>query len=483
VAAYKAGLEPALEHERRPRTDLIPFESEHSFMATLNHDRDGCGVIHIKGAPEHVFKMCGAERINGAQQPLQEEYWRDKLYALAEQGQRVLALACKPARPGQRELQFGDVTNGLTLLGLCGMVDPPREEAMRAVAACRTAGVRVKMITGDHAVTARAIAARVGIGDGKSVISGAEIETLNDAALAEAVARVDVYARVSPEHKLRLVQALQQRGEVVAMTGDGVNDAPALKRADVGVAMGVTGTEVAKEAAEVVLADDNFASIVNAVEEGRTVYDNLRKTLLFIMATDGGEAFTLVLAIALGMVLPILPVQILWVNMVTAVTLALALAFEPPEEDVMRRPPRDPRAPIFPVYFLWRTVLVASVLTAGTLGMFWWEQARGMSLEAARTAAVTTLVVFEAFYLLNSRYLFAAAWRRGVRANPYVPLAIGVVFVFQLLYIYAPFMQTLFHSAPLDAASWLRIVLIAATIYAIVETEKAVIRFFGWRMV
>lgn len=480
VAAYKAGLEPALEHERRPRTDLIPFESEHSFMATLNHDRDGCGVIHIKGAPEHVFKMCGAERINGAQQPLQEEYWREKLHALAEQGQRVLALACKPARPGQRELQFGDVTNGLTLLGLCGMVDPPREEAMRAVAACRTAGVRVKMITGDHAVTARAIAARVGIGDGKSVISGAEIETLN---VAETVARVDVYARVSPEHKLRLVQALQQRGEVVAMTGDGVNDAPALKRADVGVAMGVTGTEVAKEAAEVVLADDNFASIVNAVEEGRTVYDNLRKTLLFIMSTDAGEAFTLVLAIGLGMVLPILPVQILWVNMVTAVTLALALAFEPPEEDVMRRPPRDPRAPIFPVYFLWRTALVASVLTAGTLGMFWWEQARGMSIEAARTAAVTTLVVFEAFYLLNSRYLLAAAWRRGVRANPYVPLAIGVVFVFQLLYIYAPFMQTLFHSASLDAASWLRIVLIAATIYAIVETEKAVIRFLGWRVV
>ncbi|MEW6354068.1 MAG: cation-transporting P-type ATPase [Pseudomonadota bacterium] len=473
VAARKAGFDAALEHERWPRTDVIPFESEHGFMATLNHDHSGRGVIYVKGAPERVLQMCGWERSDGGQQPLQAEYWREQLHALAEQGQRVLAIACKPARSGQRELQFADVRDGLTLLGLCGMVDPPREEALRAVAACRAAGIRVKMITGDHAVTARAIAARLGIGDGRSVVSGAEVETLDDTALADTAARIDVYARVSPEHKLRLVQALQERGEVVAMTGDGVNDAPALKRADVGVAMGVTGTEAAKEAAEMVLADDNFASIINAVEEGRTVYDNLRKTLLFIMPTNGGQAFTLVVAIAFGMALPILPVQILWVNMVTAVTLALALAFEPAEENVMRRPPRDPRAPIFPAYFLWRTALVTALLTAGTLGMFHWEQMQGASIEAARTAAVTTLVMFEAVYLLNSRKLLDPCWpHKALRGNRYIALAILLVMLLQMLYIYAPFMQTLFHSEPLTAPAWLRIVAIALSVYVLVELEK-----------
>lgn len=500
VAARKAGFDAALEHERWPRTDVIPFESEHGFMATLNHDHAGHGMIYVKGAPERVLQMCMWERGDGAaapgvvppatlahpgaaQQPLHGDYWREQLDALAAQGQRVLAIAYKPARPDQRELQFTDVRDGLTLLGLIGMVDPPREEALRAVAACRAAGIRVKMITGDHAVTARAIAARLGIGDGRSVASGADIEALNDAALTDMVARVDVYARVSPEHKLRLVRALQERGEVVVMTGDGVNDAPALKRADVGVAMGITGTEAAKEAAEMVLTDDNFASIINAVEEGRTVYDNLRKTLLFIMPTNGGQAFTLVAAIALGMVLPILPVQILWVNMVTAVTLALALAFEPAEENVMRRPPRDPRAPIFPPYFLWRTVLVTIFLTAGTLGMFHWEQMQGASIEAARTAAVTTLVMFEAVYLLNSRKLLDPCWpHRMLTGNRYIPLMIALVMLLQMLYIYAPFMQTLFHSEPLTASAWLRIVAIALSVYVLVELEKWLARIVKLRV-
>ncbi|MCL5669227.1 MAG: cation transporting ATPase C-terminal domain-containing protein, partial [Gammaproteobacteria bacterium] len=267
----------------------------------------------------------------------------------------------------------------------------------------------------------------------------------------------------------------------------------------VGVAMGVSGTEVAKEAAEMVLADDNFASIVNAIEEGRTVYDNLRKTLLFIMPTNGGEAFTLVTVIALGLTLPILPVQILWVNMVTAVTLALALAFEPAEAGVLRRPPRDPRAPIFPRYFLWRTVLVTALLTAGTVGMFLWEQVQGASLEAARTAAVTTLVMFEAVYLLNSRRLLDAAWpqrafsgdvhgstnvaggRTPGAGNPYIASTIFLVVLLQLLYIYAPFMQALFHSAPLEAEAWLRIMLIALSVYLIVEFEKWIVRALKWQ--
>ncbi|RJQ46745.1 MAG: cation-transporting P-type ATPase [Gammaproteobacteria bacterium] len=501
VAARKAGFESMLESESWPRTDVIPFESEHRFMATLHHDHAGHGMIYVKGAPERILEMCGWERTNSAQQPLHIEYWHQQLRAMTGQGQRVLALACKPAQAWQRELRFSDVADGLTLLGLCGMVDPPREEAVQAVADCRAAGIRVRMITGDHAATALAVAGQLGIGDGKSVLTSAEIETMSEAALTEAAVKTDVYARVSPEHKLRLVKALQSRGEIVAMTGDGVNDAPALKRADVGVAMGVSGTEVAKEAAEMVLADDNFASIVNAIEEGRTVYDNLRKTLLFIMPTNGGEAFTLITAIALGLTLPILPVQILWANMVTAVTLALALAFEPTEPDTMRRPPRDPRAPLFSRYFLWRTLLVTALITTGTLGMFLWEQAQGASLEAARTAAVTTLVMFEAVYLLNSRRLLDPAWpqrafsgdvhgstnvaggRMPGATNPYIALTIVLVVLLQLLYVYAPFMQTLFHSASLGAEAWLRIILIALSIYVIVEFEKGIVRAMNWRVV
>ena len=533
VAAAKAGLERSLENEMLPRTDVIPFESEHRFMATLHHDHAGHGFVYLKGAPERVLDMCTHVRVAGEDRPLRHSDWHARIERMAARGQRVLALAFRAATPGRRELGFDDVAEGLTLLGLIGMIDPPREEAIRAVAACRTAGIRVKMITGDHAVTAAAVAAPLGIGevadaaslprdprlvpigevadatdhmagrtseasrasvtsrdprlapigDGKRVLTGAEIERMDDAVLRATVANVDVYARVSPEHKLRLVQALQANGEIVAMTGDGVNDAPALKRADIGVAMGVTGTEVAKEAADIVLADDNFASIVNAVEEGRTIYDNLRKTLLFMMPTNAGEAFTLIVAIALGLVLPILPVQILWVNMVTAVTLALALAFDPTEPDTMRRPPRDPRAPIFSRYFLWRTLLVTAVVVAGTLGMFLWEQSRGESVEAARTAAVNTLVMFEAVYLLNTRFLLAPSWPwRALAGNPWVPASIVLVLGLQLLYTYAPFMQALFHSAPLDAGAWGRIVLIALTVYLVVEIEKALVRAAGWKV-
>jgi len=482
VAAAKAGLDAPLEAEMRPRTDVIPFESEHRFMATLHHDHAGHGFIYLKGAPERVLEMCTQVRVAGEDHPLDRSVWEARIEAVAARGQRVLACAFRPAETDHRDLRFADVEGGLTLLGLFGMIDPPREEAVRAVAACHAAGIRVKMITGDHKATAAAIAAQLGIG-ADAALNGIELEALSDAQLGERVRAVDVYARVSPEHKLRLVQALQAHGEVVAMTGDGVNDAPALKRADIGVAMGVTGTEVAKEAAEIVLADDNFASIANAVEEGRTIYDNLRKTILFILPTNGGEAGTILVAIALGMVMPILPVQILWVNMITAVTLALTLAFEPAEPNVMRRPPRDPRTPIFSGYFLWRTLLVSLVLVAGTLGIFHWEQEQGASLETARTAAVNTLVMFEVFYLLNSRFLTEPSWLpRALTGNRTVPLAIGLVIGFQLVYTYAPFMQTLFQSAPLDAPAWLRIVLIALSIYVIVEIEKALVRITGLRV-
>jgi magnesium-transporting ATPase (P-type) len=484
VAARKGGLDPRIEAELRPRTDVIPFESEHRFMATLHHDHAGHGFVYVKGAPERVFEMCVHELDAGEPRPLRRDRWERLIGQLATRGQRMLAVAFRPVADEHRALRFEDVDGGLTLLGLFGMVDPPREEAIRAVAQCHDAGIRVKMITGDHAATAVAVAAQLDIGDGKHALTGAEIERLSDAELRQRAGETDVYARVSPEHKLRLVEALQANGEIVAMTGDGVNDAPALKRADVGIAMGITGTEVAKEAAEVVLADDNFASIAHAVEEGRTIYDNLRKTLLFILPTNAAQAGTIVTAVALGMVLPILPVQILWVNMVVAVTLALALSFEPTEADTMRRPPCAPRAPIFPAYFLGRTLLVAAVVVAGTLAMFVWEQAQGATLEVARTAAVNTLVMFQAVYLLNSRFLLVHAWpHHALRGNPWVPFSIALIVGLQLLFTYAPFMHGLFHTAPLGADAWLRIVLIALSIYVIVELEKAVVRGLQLRVV
>ena len=484
VAAQKGGLDARLEAELRPRVDVIPFESEHRFMATLHHDHAGHGFVYLKGAPERVLDMCTLERYAATDRPLRRGDWYARIEHIAAQGQRVLALAFRSVDSGQREVRFEDVEEGLTLLGLVGMMDPPREEAIRAIAACKAAGITVKMITGDHAATASAIAQQLGIGDGGAAITGKDLALMDAAALREIAATAAVYARVSPEHKLKLVEALQARGDVVAMTGDGVNDAPALKRADVGVAMGITGTEVAKEAAEIVLADDNFASIVNAVEEGRTVYDNLRKTILFMMPTNGAEAGTLVAAIAFGMVLPILPVQILWVNMVTAVTLSLALVFEPAESDIMQRPPRVPNAALFSGYFVWRTALVTLLAAAGVLGMFLWEQAQGASIEAARTAAVNTLVVIEVFYLLNTRYLLAPSWpQRALIGNRYVPLSIVAVLAVQALFTYAPFMQALFHTAALGGEVWARIVLVGVIIYVVVELEKWLARTLSLKAV
>ncbi len=481
VAAVKAGLDLEATNKRWPRSDLIPFESAHKFMATLHHSHKGEFFIVVKGAPEAVLDMCAKQRGADGDEPIDADQWVERMEAMAAAGQRVLAIAVKPAEAHRLELDFADVDSDLTLLGLLGLMDPPREEAISAVRACREAGIRVKMITGDHAATARAIARRVGLTHPDEALTGRELDGLDDTALQQRVTAVDVYARVTPEHKLRLVQLLQHEGATVAMTGDGVNDAPALKRADVGVAMGINGTEAAKEAAEMVLADDNFASIANAVEEGRTVYDNLKKAILFILPTNGGEALVVLGAILFGFhQFPLTPVQILWVNMITAVTLALALAFEPPEPGVMTRPPRDARQPILTPMFLWRIGYVSLILMAGTFGLFLWEQHQGASIEEARTVAVNTLVMFEIFYLFNSRYTTAPVLNRnGLLGNRYALYAVGLLLLFQLAFTYLPFMQTLFGTAAIDAGIWLRILLVAASVLFIVELEKALVR--RWR--
>jgi magnesium-transporting ATPase (P-type) len=398
----------------------------------------------------------------------------------AAQGMRLLALAVR--HETTTTLNFSDIEDGgFTLLAVLGLADPPREEAIKAVATCRAAGIRVTMITGDHAATAQAIGKQLGLGDppGEAVraVTGTEVETLDDDRLREVVAKTDIFARASPEHKLRLVEALQSLGHVTAMTGDGVNDAPALRRADVGVAMGRKGTEAAKEAAEMVLADDNFASIAHAVEEGRTVYGNLKKAIVFILPTNIAQAGMVLIAILLGITLPITPVQILWVNMVTAVTLALALAFERPEPDIMREPPRNPKEPLLSRFMLWRIVFVSVFLVAGALGLFLWELERGVPLEIARTAAINALVMGEIFYLFNCRRLTApvVGWSAFV-GNRAVLIAIGVLVVLQGLFTYLPLLQALFSTAALDAAAWGRIFLFGIVVYGVVEVEKAVIR-------
>jgi len=478
VSGLKAGLDNEAEAKQYPRTDLIPFESEHRFMATLHHSHTGDAFIFLKGAPERVLEMCTQQRIIDGDQPLDKKYWLTRIEEMAQQGQRVLAIAFKPVSYKQMELKFSDVENDLTLLGLFGLIDPPRVEAIEAVQDCNKAGIRVKMITGDHGATARAIAQQLNLVNADDVLTGQELELMSEEELRQRVHDVDVYARVNPEHKLLLVRLMQEQGLIVAMTGDGVNDAPALKRADVGTAMGQNGTEAAKEAAEMVLADDNFASIAHAVEEGRTVYDNLKKAILFILPTNGGEALIILAAILFGFhQLPLTPVQILWVNMITAVTLALSLAFEPPEQNVMQRPPRKAHEPMLTSHLIWRVAFVSVILMSGTFGLFIWEMERGMNIEHARTVAVNTLVIFEIFYLFNSRYISASIFNwEGLTGNRYVLIAIAVLIIFQLGFTYLAPMQSLFGTAAIDFNIWLRILLVSSSVLFLVELEKYFMR-------
>lgn len=461
-----------------PRTDLIPFDSKHKFMATLHHDHEGKGYIFVKGAPEKILSMCAKQRVTTKNTTIDKEFWQKQIKHLAEEGKRVVAIAVKHTKSDHRNLSFDDIGHNLTLLCILGIIDPPREEAILAVAECQKAGIKVKMITGDHAITAKTIAEQVGISKESGVLTGVELDELSDIELNSTVNEIDIYARTSPEHKLRLVQALQANNSVVAMTGDGVNDAPALRQAEIGVAMGQKGTEATKEVADMVLADDNFASIKHAVEEGRTVYDNIKKAILFILPTNGGQAFSVVLAIMLGYVLPITAVQILWVNMVTAVTLALALGFEESEANIMRRKPRAPNEPILSKFLMWRILFVSFLLVACVFGLFVYERhINNTDLIIARTIAINMLVVGEIFYLISCRKIFASAFNfKVIFGSKPIWIAIGSVVILQLLFTYLPIMQKFFGTEAIGLRNWLYILILGFLVFVFVEIEKIFMR-------
>jgi Ca2+-transporting ATPase len=479
VSAKKAGFSRSGAAARHYRLDSVPFESQHQYMATLNRDRETSRVvILLKGSVESVLARCQSSlEASGSEADLYAEKVRKQAEALARQGLRVLAFAQKEAPAGKSDLGHADLAGGLTFLGLQAMIDPPRPEAVSAVAACRRAGISVKMITGDHELTALAVAHSLGITDSMEdpasrVLDGRAVSRLSDEELKSRAGEVSVFARVAPEDKLRLVKALQSRGAVVAMTGDGVNDAPSLRQADIGIAMGITGTDVAKETADMVLTDDNFATIEAAVEEGRGVYDNIVKFITWTLPTNFGESLVVLAAVAVDAVLPITPLHILWINMTTAVLLGLMLAFEAKEPGVMSRPPRPPRQPVLTRELLWRIAIVGVLLSAGAFGFFELAQHCGRSLEEARTIAVNIFVIGEAFYLFNCRSLRHSMFKLGPFSNRALLLGQAVMLACQLLFTYLPAMNRAFHSRPLPLGDWWCIVAVGLAIYLVIELEK-----------
>ncbi len=476
IAAAKSGLNVDLERRGLPRIATVPFSSDRQYMASLHRAaaNDPCFVL-AKGATERIVALCGAQMdATGAERPLDRDDVLATAESMAEGGLRVLATA-RGRLQDVREFDEDMLLGCLVLTGLQGMHDPPRAAATAAIAACHTAGIDVKMITGDHAGTARAIAEQVGVIDvdhGGPVLLGTDLNELEGAAYAAAVESARVFARVSPAQKLRLVEALQERGHVVAMTGDGVNDAPALRQADIGVAMGHAGTEVAKEAADMILTDDDFATIEGAVEEGRGVFDNLTKFIVWTLPTNMAEGLVILVAILLGAALPISPVQILWINMTTAVALGLMLAFEPKEPGIMTRPPRDPRRPLLTGALVVRILLVSALLVGGSWWLFEWESANGASLAEARTVAVNVFVVVEAFYLFSCRSLTHAAWSIGLFSNRWVLVGVACQAIGQLAITYLPAMNELFGTAPIPGAAWLRILAVALLASLVVGFDK-----------
>ncbi|MFS0715271.1 HAD-IC family P-type ATPase [Microbacterium sp. 2P01SA-2] len=474
VVAMKGGHDGEADGVRR--IDVLPFDSENKFMATLNEGPDGSRALLVKGAPDRLLDRSARQRGARGPEELDRQFWDAAVAELSAEGLRVLAAARKPSRLD--EVGLDDVEE-LEFLGLWGILDPPRPEAIEAIADCHRAGIRVKMITGDHAGTAVAISREMGLisEDEPRVLTGGELESLSQEKLKDVVREVDVYARTSPEHKIRIVRALQSHGEVVAMTGDGVNDAPALTRANVGVAMGIKGTEATKEAAEIVLADDNFATIRSAIREGRRIYDNLRKSVVFLLPTNGAQSLVILVAVVFGLALPLSPVQVLWVNMVTAVTLSLALAYEPAEPGIMSRPPRSSGGSIISLREL-AFVLVVSVLIGGaTLAAFVIVRATGADLDVARTVSVSVLALGQLAFLLNCRFLTRSSVTRDVlRGNRVIWWSAAALVGLQLIYTYVPFMNVLFESRPLSAQAWLLPLGFAVAIFFAVEGLKALWR-------
>lgn len=485
VAARKAGMDQDAEAAARPRIDVIPFESDRQYMATLHADGPGSPgrIVYAKGSVERLISMCETRMLaDGSTGPIDAQAALSATRDLSARGLRVLAFARRRAPDGAQDLTHPMVERGMTFLGVQGMFDPPRPEAIEAVAKCRTAGVRVKMITGDHAATATSIAGMIGIGgEGESTeaITGAELAAIPDEQLPDIAERTAVFARMTPEQKLRLVKTLQRRGHVVAMTGDGVNDAPALRQADIGVAMGLAGTDVSKEAADMILADDNFASIEAAVEEGRCVFDNLTKFVAWTLPTNGGEACVILAAVVLHQPLPVLPVQVLYINMATGILLGVPIVFEPKEPGIMERPPRDPSTPLLTRELFLRIGLVSVILAAGAMAVFKWELAREGNEEAARTAAMTVIVVGEMFYLFNARAPLRSAFTVPLFWNPLIWAGIGAMLTFHLLVVYLPLFNRLFYTAPMDGWGWLLSMAVGAAVFVIVEIEKALRRRFG----
>ena len=472
--AAKAGIDGAEARRAWPRTDVIPFDARHRFMATLHHDHDGNAAIFVKGAPERILSMCRAQRAApGEESALDAARWHARAEEIAAAGQRVLAFASRAVAPEHTVLEHRDVEGALVLLGMVGFIDPPRPEAIAAVAECHDAGIAVKMITGDHAGTAAAIARQIGLRHPQPVVTGAELEAMSEAQLAMIVRDTDVFARTTPEHKLRLVMALQSHGLTVAMTGDGVNDAPALKRADAGIAMGRKGSEAAKEAAELVLADDNFASIVAAVREGRTVYDNLKKVISWTLPTNTGEATTIVIALLIGMTLPVTPIQILWVNLITGITLGVALAFEPTEESTMRRPPRARHEPLLGGALVWHVIFVAMLFSAAVFGMFAWAVDRGYPVALAQTIALNTLVVMEIFHLFFIRNIYGTSltWK-AARGTRVIWITVVIITAAQFAITYAPPLQAVFGTQAVPFLDGVLVVAVGAVFFAMIEVEK-----------
>jgi cation-transporting P-type ATPase F len=476
ISAKKAGFSwKKLKHEF-PRLDEIPFESDYQYMATL-HRCNGRNVVYVKGSLEAIMDR-SSKILTG--RGSEEDLIRDELVKVAEKmaadGLRVLAFA--KIETDKEEISHDDIRDELTFLGLQGIIDPPREEVKHAVAACQSAGMQVKMITGDHALTASTIAAQIGLQgreeNGRLVaITGRELAKVPDDQLPEVAESTAVFARVSPDQKLRLVQALQARRHVVAMTGDGVNDAPALKQADIGIAMGITGTDVAKDASDMVLTDDNFTSIESAVEEGRNVFDNLTKYIVWILPTNLGQGLVILAAVILNTELVASPVQILWINMTTALLLGLMLAFEPQEKDTMKRPPRDPDEPILTNSLIMRTLLVGFILLVTAYGLFMYEtEILGATLDEGRSVATTVFIILQSFYLLNCRSLVRPFFPSGAFSNAWIFYGIGLMLALQLAFVYLPFMNTLFHTAPIPLMSWVRVILAGLVLYFVVEFEK-----------